>query len=75
MQAVYIPPVVWNSGEAVAGIGRENEMRSLSRQNEWKSECVFRETRAMCCRVLNAIVSSTFSQLSRKMEIYFGTLH
>lgn len=53
----------------VAGIGNENDNRLLSRQNEWKSECVFRETLEICCGVLNEIVSSTDSQLSKKIEI------
>jgi hypothetical protein len=32
------PPVVWNSGDTAAGIGSENEMHLLFKQNEWKSE-------------------------------------
>lgn len=31
---IFLPPVVWNSGEAVAGIGNENDNCLLSRQNE-----------------------------------------
>lgn len=50
-------------------MGSENESRLLSKQNEWKSECVFRDTREMCCGVLREMVSSTDSQLSKKMEI------
>lgn len=65
-----LPPVVWNSGEAVAGIGKEKDNRLLSRQNEWKSECAFRETLEICCGDLCAIVFSTDSLLSKNMDIW-----
>lgn len=62
--------MVWNSGEAVAGMGSENDKRLLSRQNEWKSECVFLDTRLICCNGLSAIDCSTDSLLSKKIDIY-----
>jgi hypothetical protein len=51
-------------------MGKENDNCLLSSENEWKSEWVFRDTRAICCGALSAIVSSTDSLLSKKIDIY-----